>query len=369
MRSFRLPPKALRQLSQLKSEHQRIYRNQQRSPGVAELAGRVDIDVEQARALVAADAQVRSLDETIDGADGELGSLGDLLADPLSADAYEDVIETVAGEQLHALLARLTDREEEVVRARFGFDGQPERLVDVGERFGLSAERVRRDRGTRSRQAPPGHLTPGNARAYQQGKPPSPASSAAGEGSGLKRTRARSSGSGRGCDELPSTVRTNGIAISRRPAASKAIACTVRSRSAHKARRRSHSSRSTASPRDEIDWADSASSCLARSFAMCSALGLSDSHQFRPGRDTRSRAPSVVSERFDPDAHDATDAMSLRAVRAASEDRAAAEARLAEAVSVARAEGHSWAAIGAMVGTSGEAARQRYGRLAATRSA
>lgn len=143
MRPFRLPPKALRQLSQLKSEHQRIYQDEQRSAGVAELAGRVDIDVEQARALVAADAQVRSLDETIDGPGGELGSLGDLLADPLSADAYEDVIETVAGEQLHALLARLTDREEEVVRARFGFDGQSERLVDVGERFGLSAERVR----------------------------------------------------------------------------------------------------------------------------------------------------------------------------------------------------------------------------------
>jgi len=74
-------------------------------------------------------------------------------------------------------------------------------------------------------------------------------------------------------------------------------------------------------------------------------------------------------ERVDPDAHDAVDAESLRVVRAASEERAAAEARLAEAVSVARAEGHSWSAIGAMVGTSGEAARQRYGRLAGTRSA
>ena len=74
-------------------------------------------------------------------------------------------------------------------------------------------------------------------------------------------------------------------------------------------------------------------------------------------------------ERVDPDAHEAIDAKSLRAVRTASEERATAEARLAEAVSVARAEGHSWAAIGAMVGTSGEAARQRYGRLAGTRSA
>ena len=143
MRPFRLPPKALRQLSQLKSEHQRIYQSERRSASVAELAGRVDIDVDQARSLRAADAQVRSLDETIDGSDGEIGSLGDLLADPLSAQAYEDVIDTVAGEQLRALLTRLTDREHDVVRARFGFDGDAERLVDIGERLGLSAERVR----------------------------------------------------------------------------------------------------------------------------------------------------------------------------------------------------------------------------------
>jgi hypothetical protein len=64
---------------------------------------------------------------------------------------------------------------------------------------------------------------------------------------------------------------------------------------------------------------------------------------------------------------DAVDASALRAVRSAFVERAHAERHLAEAVSVARAEGHSWAAIGAMVGTSGEAARQRYGQPA-TRS-
>jgi RNA polymerase sigma factor (sigma-70 family) len=143
MRPFRLPPKALRQLSQLKSEHQRIYQSERRSATVAELARRVDIDAGQADALAAADLRVRSLDETIAGSDGEVGSLGDLLADPLSAEAYEDVIDTVAGEQLRALLTRLTEREHAVVRARFGFDGDAERLVDVGERLGLSAERVR----------------------------------------------------------------------------------------------------------------------------------------------------------------------------------------------------------------------------------
>jgi len=72
-------------------------------------------------------------------------------------------------------------------------------------------------------------------------------------------------------------------------------------------------------------------------------------------------------EAHDPDLADIKDAVSLRAVRLAFQNRAVAERRLADAVSGARAEGQSWAAIGAMVGTSGEAARQRYGQPASTR--
>jgi hypothetical protein len=54
------------------------------------------------------------------------------------------------------------------------------------------------------------------------------------------------------------------------------------------------------------------------------------------------------------------DARALRDIAAAIERRASAERDIAAAVGVARAEGQTWAAIGAMLGTSGEAARQRY---------
>ncbi len=72
-------------------------------------------------------------------------------------------------------------------------------------------------------------------------------------------------------------------------------------------------------------------------------------------------------EAHEPDAADVHDAATLRTVREAFQARAEAERDLSNAVSNARAEGHSWSAIGAMVGTSGEAARQRYGRAATTR--
>jgi hypothetical protein len=69
-------------------------------------------------------------------------------------------------------------------------------------------------------------------------------------------------------------------------------------------------------------------------------------------------------EDHEPAAGEVLDASALRAVADAFARRAASERALAEAVHAARADGHSWAAIAAMLGTSGEAARQRYGGTA-----
>jgi len=65
-------------------------------------------------------------------------------------------------------------------------------------------------------------------------------------------------------------------------------------------------------------------------------------------------------EQADPDA--LRDATALQAVRDAFMARAESERALRDAVVQARHDGHSWASIGAMAGTSGEAARQRYGQ-------
>lgn len=67
-------------------------------------------------------------------------------------------------------------------------------------------------------------------------------------------------------------------------------------------------------------------------------------------------------EDHEPDASDIKDASALRGLRQAFLAKAEAEQRVTDAVRRARADGHSWASIGAMVGTSGEAARQRYRR-------
>jgi RNA polymerase sigma factor (sigma-70 family) len=150
MRPMRLPRQALRQLSQLKSEHQRVYVTERREPSLGELAERTGIDRDRVEELARANTFPRSLYEQVGVDEGplgrrEIGVLGDLLADPLSTDAYEQALDRIAGAQLRALLTRLTRREQEILAARLGLDGQePQRQVDIAERLGVSVDRVRR---------------------------------------------------------------------------------------------------------------------------------------------------------------------------------------------------------------------------------
>jgi hypothetical protein len=67
-------------------------------------------------------------------------------------------------------------------------------------------------------------------------------------------------------------------------------------------------------------------------------------------------------EQFEPEADQVRDAAPLRRIHVAVAARSDAERELASAVAEARESGLSWAVIGAYLGTSGEAARQRYGQ-------
>ena len=65
-------------------------------------------------------------------------------------------------------------------------------------------------------------------------------------------------------------------------------------------------------------------------------------------------------ENYDPDPSDELDPAVVGALRAAVMERSEAERHLIEAVQQARTAKLSWSAIGTLVGTSGEAVRQRY---------
>jgi RNA polymerase sigma factor (sigma-70 family) len=143
IRPLRLPPKALRRLAALKEAHERIYRQEHRNAGAAELSYAVGLSLAETEALLRADRLCRSLDEPAEEG-AEVGTLGELLADPLSEEAYEEVLSTIQADELRALLTHLSGREQEVLAARYGLDGREEEtLREVGDRLGVSAERVR----------------------------------------------------------------------------------------------------------------------------------------------------------------------------------------------------------------------------------
>ncbi|MGL5823809.1 MAG: hypothetical protein ACRCYU_03060 [Nocardioides sp.] len=70
-------------------------------------------------------------------------------------------------------------------------------------------------------------------------------------------------------------------------------------------------------------------------------------------------------EDYEPDPADELDPDAVTLLRHAVQERSDAERHVLEAIAKAREAGMSWALIGAFVGTTGEAARQRYARRVA----
>jgi RNA polymerase primary sigma factor len=138
-----LSDRALRQLSQLKRAHGEYLVEHAREPSGNELADRTGLSHAQVADMLALERVPQSMDEAIQGAEGDVGAFGELLADPLAGDAYEQLLDYSEIEQIRALLGSLNDRERMILRARYGLDGPEESLRDIGERIGLSAERVR----------------------------------------------------------------------------------------------------------------------------------------------------------------------------------------------------------------------------------
>jgi RNA polymerase primary sigma factor len=135
-----LSDRAVRYLARLKTAHREAIQSTGREPSRAALAERTGLTPDQVDDLLAAERAPRSLEQPLPGRDGDIGTFGELLVDPLAEAEYERVLASIEVDELHSLLAGLSERERAVLRARYG---EEQTLREVGERLGVSGERVR----------------------------------------------------------------------------------------------------------------------------------------------------------------------------------------------------------------------------------
>lgn len=141
-RPFVMSDRALRQLAEIKDAHADLLR-EGRSGTLAELGERTGLESSQLANLIAADRPPKALEEPIRAEEGDVGTFGELIADPLAEDQYEQVISEVTAEELRGLLTALSARERTVLRSRYGLNEEAQSLRTIGGRMGLSTERVR----------------------------------------------------------------------------------------------------------------------------------------------------------------------------------------------------------------------------------
>lgn len=113
-----------------------------REPMVEEVAGRIGESVERTRMMENLSLSFVSLDTPIDD-DGKL-ELAEVIPDNVAPSPLENLDEVTALEDIEEALAYLSEREQEIVRLRYGLrDGKSHTLEELGKMLGVTRERVR----------------------------------------------------------------------------------------------------------------------------------------------------------------------------------------------------------------------------------
>ncbi|MGY0002560.1 RNA polymerase sigma factor SigB [Micromonospora sp. I033] len=142
-RTIRIPVHMVEQVNRMVRVRRELSVTLGREPTVAEVATALDIPEFQVIELISYDREPVSLDQTV-GEDGE-SALGDFVAavDP-NADPGDAAGDGELRNEVRIVLATLSQREQAVIRLRFGLDDGRQRTLDeVGREFGLSRERIR----------------------------------------------------------------------------------------------------------------------------------------------------------------------------------------------------------------------------------
>ena len=141
-RTIRVPVHMVETINKLARVQRQLTQELNREPTEEELAKKLNVTVDKVREVYKISQDPVSLETPIGEEDDS--HLGDFVPDERTMGPEEYAPVEMLKEELRGVLATLTEREEKVLRLRFGLDdGQCRTLEEVGQIFGVTRERIR----------------------------------------------------------------------------------------------------------------------------------------------------------------------------------------------------------------------------------
>lgn len=144
-RTVRLPLNKIGILNKLNKIFSELEQNFQREPTAEELALFSDLKLSEVEQALIHKTRTRSMDEAFNSNEDDSGNMYDVMEDMNeSATTDSHLINESRKREIERCLSTLRGKEADIVRYYFGLSGQAEMtLEEIGERFGLTRERVR----------------------------------------------------------------------------------------------------------------------------------------------------------------------------------------------------------------------------------
>ena len=141
-RTIRVPVHMVETINKLARIQRQLTLELNREPSEEELAEKMNMNIEKVREIYKISQDPVSLETPIGEEDDS--HLGDFIKDERNLSPEEYATNEMLKDEISEVLLTLTEREEKVIRLRFGLeDGKPRTLEEVGQMFGVTRERIR----------------------------------------------------------------------------------------------------------------------------------------------------------------------------------------------------------------------------------
>ena len=142
-RTIRIPVHMVETINKLLRTQRRLTQELNREPSNEEIAAAMEIEVDKVEHIMKIKQDISSLDASIRD-DEEESVLADFIEDEDTISPEESATNQLLKEQVKDMLAALTEREQKIIKLRFGLeDGKQHTLEEVGQEFSVTRERIR----------------------------------------------------------------------------------------------------------------------------------------------------------------------------------------------------------------------------------